>query len=386
MHLARRQPRLWLLTAGLLTAAFACSLPGGQVEPTPTFAEPTAPPATPTATPEPTPDLSGLCPTATAELALHLDPNNGVCFLYPSHYEVSAGFERPERVVTLIGPTSEPIGQKAFAVILAVEHNGPDEGMTATSYADRAIELFNYPTDGVREEISVAGVPATVLHGLPGAFVSERRAYLVVNGERYVLSLIPESGEIPDLTEESNQTWNTLLDSITFFPPTDPPTYISSDEVCPSPGADTQVRVDLVDGYCYLHPSDFAEAPDLPDQIVGGPVLGTFSGFGEVRTSLTLGTFGSFPGTTPLEMLEPRFFGVDPASVSERSIGGWPAVVFRNTDGPWDSRNAIIVVDGFVYTIVNQPWEPEMWPDGIPWLDQVWDVVTETTAFFSRWR
>ncbi len=381
-----------LLPMTLLAVALACNLPGSSEstppagdstdEPTPLTEPPTSPPE-PTATTDPT----AVCPSATGELALHLDPNNGVCFLYPAHYEVADGFERPDRVVTLLGPTSEPIGQKAFAVILAVEHNGPDEGMTAVSYADRALQQFNMPTEGGREEITIAGEPAIVQRNLPGAFVSERRAYLVANGERYVVSLIPEVGDILDLVEESEFAWGTLLDSLVFFPPQDPPDYVSADAVCPSPGADTRLLLDIVDGFCYLYPSDYAEDPDLPDRIVGGPVLGSVEGFDNVRTSLTLGTFGTFPDSTPREVLEPRLgINTDPATVEDLEIGGWPAVVFRSTGGPWDSRNAIIVVDGYVYTIVNQPWEPERWPEGIVWLDRLWDSVTGSVAFFTRWR
>lgn len=386
--LANRNP-VSLILAALLAAALACNLPGSEGatpvppdEPTTPVDEPASPPA-PTATSDP----ASLCPSPTADLALHLDPNNGVCFLYPSYYEIADGFERPDRVVTLIGPASEPIGQKQFAVILAVEHNGPDEGMSASSYADRSLELFNMPSDGAREEISVAGRSATVLHDLPGAFVSERRAYLIANGERYVVSLIPEVGDIPELTDESNLAWNTLLESIVFFPPQDPPEYVSPDAVCPSPDGDTRLLLDIVDGFCYLYPSDFAEDPDLPDRIVGGPVLGSVEGFDDVRSSLTLGTFGAFPDSTPRQVLEPRLeVNVDPDSVRDEVIGGWPAVVFRGIGGPWDARNAIIVVDGYVYTIVNQPWEPDQWPDGIAWLDRLWDSVTGSVAFFTRWR
>lgn len=381
--------RLLLMLSMLLSAGLACNLPGGDTATPSPLVEPTASSDEPTTPPEPTAttDPIAQCPTATAELALHLDPSNGVCFLYPSYYEIADGFERPNRVITLIGPTSEPIGQKAFAVILAVEHNGPDEGMTPDNYADRAVQLFNHPTDGLREQITIAGEPAVLLRNLPGSFVSERRAYVIANGERYVVSLIPEVGDIPDLVDESNLAWNTVLDSIVFFPPQDPPQYVSADDVCPSPGADTRLLVDLVDGFCYLYPSDFAEDPDLPDRIVGGPVLGSVEGFDEVRTSLTLGTFGPFPGSTPREVLEPRLeVNVDPASISDEVIGGWPAVVFRSISGPWDARDAIIVVDGYVYTIVNQPWEPDRWPEGIPWLDRLWNSVTDSAAFFTRWR
>lgn len=388
---ADRHP-LSLLVAALLAGALACNLPGSGAEtpePIQPAIEPTVP-ATATAIPiEPseTPDPAALCPVATDELALHFDPSNGVCFLYPAEYEISDGFERPDRVVTLLGPRSEPVAQKSFAVILAVEHNGPDEGMTASEYADRASALFNLPADGPREQVTVAGAPATVLHNLPGAFVSERRAFLVANGERYALSLIPEPGEIPDLTDESNRGWSVLLDSIVFFPPQNPPAYVRPDDVCPSPGADTLLFFDLADGFCYLYPNDFEVDTILPGRIVGGPVLGSVEGFDEVRTSLTLGTFGLFPGSTPREVLEPRLgINADPNSVEDLEVGGWPAVFYRSTTGPWDSRNAIIVVDGYVYTIVNQPWEPQRWPQGIVWLDRLWDSVTGSAAFFTRWR
>ena len=44
------------------------------------------------------------------------------------------------------------------------------------------------------------------------------------------------------------------------------------------------------------------------------------------------------------------------------------------------------MVDGFAYTIVAQPFEPEAYPDGMPYLNQVWDTVTGSLAFFDPFR
>ena len=45
-----------------------------------------------------------------------------------------------------------------------------------------------------------------------------------------------------------------------------------------------------------------------------------------------------------------------------------------------------ILVDGFAYTIVAQPFEPERYPAGMPFLDQIWTTVTGSLAFFTPFR
>ncbi len=94
----------------------------------------------------------------------------------------------------------------------------------------------------------------------------------------------------------------------------------------------------------------------------------------------------AFEVESPVELLEPRMDTIEPGSIEEVIIGGNRAVIFRNTAGPWASRQAMILVDGFIYTIVAQPFEPVRYPDGMPLLDRLWETVTESLVFFDPWK
>lgn len=100
-------------------------------------------------------------------------------------------------------------------------------------------------------------------------------------------------------------------------------------------------------------------------------------GWGEIRTSLTFGIYGSFPGATARWVLAPRLDFINAGSVQDATIGGAQTVVFHGPRGPWALRQAMIVYRDVVYAIVAQPWEPERFPTGIEYLDRVqWSSST----------
>jgi hypothetical protein len=190
---------------------------------------------------------------------------------------------------------------------------------------------------------------------------------------------------MPELAEAASLGWDTVTASIVFFPPQNQREVRRPEEVCPQESAEMRLYRDDVNGYCFLYPADFAPDPEFPGMIKGGPVLGQWEA-GDIRTYVAAGTFGHFADQTPRQVLEPRMDLIDASSVQDASIGGYPAVTFRSFQGPWPSRQAIIVVDGSVYTLVGEPWDPDKYPDGIPYLDRLWEAVTSSMAFFNPWR
>jgi hypothetical protein len=373
-----------MVVAVLLSTALACSLPG-SAKPTPTIGptEP-APTAVSSATPSPVPDPSSLCPAETADTRLYLSLRNGLCFLYPSHYELQPDYERPDDVITLIGPLADPQAQETIAVALSVAYNGTSDGMTSPQYAARWEEIHQAPSEVPGYAETIAGKPGWTLNGVPG-YGLERRAFLIVDGFRYSILLVPVPEDVPALEQEANLVWETVTGSLVFFPPQGGQSYVRAEQVCPQETGESRQYVSLRDGYCLLYPADFEPDESFPGSFTGGPVVGVVEGWGEIRTSLTFGTFGAFPGSTAREVLAPRLEFIDAASVQDTSMGGAQAVVFRDPRGPWVSRQAMIIYRGFVYTIVAQPWEPERFPSGIEYLDRVWDTVTGSVAFFNRW-
>lgn len=371
--------------AALLAGAMACNLSGTgptATPPPPATEAPQTPPSVPTATA--VPDPNSACPAETADTRLYRSLRNGFCFLYPAQFEVRPDFEPSEDQVNLLGPLADPQAQESIGVRLSVAFNGPSEGMNSEQYATRWREVHQAPTDVPEYSEVIGGRPAQTLNGVPG-YGPERWSFLIVDGFRYSLVLAPLPEDFPELAEDATAVWDTVTASLVFFPPQGGPEYVSADQVCPEETSASKLYVSLKDGYCLLYPADFEPDPTFPGSFTGGPVVGVVEGWGELRTSLTLGTFGLFPGSSAREVLAPRLEFIDAGSVQDTTIGGAQAVVFRDPRGPWASRQAMIVYRDFVYTIVAQPWEPDRFPTGIEYLDRVWDTVTGSVVFFNRW-
>ncbi len=384
----------WLpILSTVLLATMACSLVAVQTAtpaptPPPQATAPAGPVPTDTRAPiadTPVPDPAAACPTPSEGSSLYVSRENGFCFLYPLGFTLQPDFTRPEEALSLIGPREPGDSIEPISVLLGLAYNGPADGLDAAAYAERWLSLYaeGEPRPGPASPAMIAGQPAVVISNLPG-FATQRAAFLIANGIKYSLTLMPEPETFPALAEPANRAWNMLVDSLVFFPPENTRSVVRAADVCPAPAGDARLYRNDKDGYCFLYPAGFELNPTFPGQVVGGPVVLTDPSFGEVRTSLTLGTFGTFPGLTPRQVLEPRAGLID--SVEDTTLGGFPAAVFRNSQGPWASKQAMILVDGSAYTIVAQPFEPEAYPAGMPYLDQLWNTVTASLAFFDPFR
>jgi hypothetical protein len=311
---------------------------------------------------------------------------NGFCFLYPEGFDLGDQPNQAPDLVHILGPILDPDAMESIRVFMTVDYNGPADGLDSAAYATRWEELYLAEADDpARETRTIDGQEAVILRGLPG-FAPVRGAYIVANGYKYRITLSPQPEDVPELEEPAQRVWNTVVESIHFFPPIGELEHVRPEDVCPEESEDREAFVSFTDGYCFLYPDDFMLDPDLPGRVTGGPVLDVIDPWGEIRPSLTLGTFGRFSDAeSPRDILEPRMEFIDLASVLDTTIGGYPAVVFRDPRGPWASRQAMILVDGFVYTIVAQPLEPEVYPEGMPPLDRLWNTVTMSLAFFDKW-
>lgn len=376
----------------LLLTSIACNALVGLGVETPTpdqvLDEGLPPTETPASTPDPTetPPPEAFCPQEQEGTARFVSLENGFCLLYPEEFEMRSDSQAPGLGIDLIGPLLDPDAMETIAVFMQVTFTGEADGLDSLTYADRWQELY-LPGMGrlPQSEIELDGYPGVMLSGLPG-FAAERGIFVVVDGNKYRITLSPEPDDYPELAEPAHEVWDTVTGSIHFFPPQNDRVPRHADDVCPIPSEGTLGYTVLVDGYCLLYPSEFHLDPEFPNRIVGGPLIDDFEPWGEIYTSLTTGTFGYFDVESPIELLQERVDSIDPDSIEEIVIGGYPAVIFRNTAGPWASRQAMILVDGFIYTIVAQPAEPVRYPDGIPHLERIWDVVTGSLAFFDPWR
>jgi hypothetical protein len=335
-------------------------------------------------TPEPA-DVLESCPVPSESTSLYISRENGFCFLYPVVVEVSLNADYPQEL-WIFGKTLQNGSQEAPRTSLVVYANGQAGGLDSAGYADRYMSQLVEPVDSAREELLVDSIPAIVQHNLPSYF-GEQSAFIVAGDYKYLISLMPEPEAVPGLAADLEALWGTVLSRIHFFAPEHQFTLVTPEDVCPVETEDTRVLIDQASGYCFAYLADFAPVPGFSGRVEGGPVLDTLSDFGDIRTSITLGTFGKAAGKTPREVIQPHLELIDASSLLDITIGGYPAVVYRNPQGPWASRVAYIVgIEDTVYTIVAQPLEPERWPAGIEGFNRLWNSAVNSLQFFTPFR
>jgi hypothetical protein len=341
----------------------------------------------------PTGDPLAACPQPTQGTQLYINRDDGYCLLYPDGFSVKPGMGVPALpLLNIIGPqviTPAPKQQEGFFNAgLTINRNGPPEGMDSQAYAATWQERFAPGMSLPSEQITIGGIPAVRVRNLP-SYGSQLGAFVVSPYARYTINLSPEPEfSDPLLAAEGNTVWNTVINSMVFFEPQKELGYTSSTQVCPQPGEGEAGLIRLADGYCMVYPAEFHEDPTFPGRIIGGPILGSVQDFPDVQTNLAVGTFGIANGMTPRDYLAQLPEGYyDPSSVVDMTIGGAPAVVYTNLAGPWRSRNAYIVLsNGDVYTIVSQPDDPLLFPEGVPYLNKLFNPVVMSLQFFTPWR
>lgn len=360
------------------------TFPSGTAVP-PAAAKPTL---TVTSEPEPTAavDIIAGCPSENEEGKLYIDRANGFCLLYPADFETQSYREFEYDRTRFLGPLLEANAMETLRVILTIESNGPAQEMGVSQYAQRWIDLFASGLELEQDTAVLGGQQAVVYSGLPAFGPGEQSAFVVASNMKYRIALSPQIGSVPDLDKQAQQAWQMVTSTIVFFQPQEERQYTGPEDACPQADGAYRQYINFTNGYCLLYPDDFEQTPDFPGELVGGPILDSTTSWGEVRASLTVGALGHFPDKTLMDVLEPRRQFIDESSIQQTTIAGYPALTFRDPRGPWASRQAMILVDGFVYTIVNQPWEPERYPEGMPYLDRIWETVSGSLAFFTPWR
>jgi hypothetical protein len=383
-----------ILLAGMAWLVLACSfLPGAAIQPTSTGQPAMVETASVTTLPPQTADLLAACPKPTGETQLYVNFEDGYCLLYPNGFAPQPGMGVPALpLLNIIGPrviTPAPKQQEGnFNAGLSIQRNGPPEGMDSQAYAAKWLQRFAPGMDLPQETINIGGIPAIKVRNLP-SYGSLTGGFVVSPFARYTINLTPEpEGSDPALAAQAEMVWDTVVNSIVFFEPQKDMGYISSESVCPMAGEGETGYVNPGDGYCMVYPADYHEDSSFPGRILSGPILGSMPDFPNIQTNLMVGTFGIANGKAPrdfLAQLPTNYY--DPSSVVDMTIGGAPAVVYNNLAGPWRSRNAYIVLPrGDVYTIVSQPDDPAQFPEGLPYLNKLFNSVVMSLQFFTPWR
>jgi len=338
-------------------------------------------------------DPSALCPEAAEGTTLYVSAENGFCFLYPAELKLQPDSLRPAEAVQLIGPPADPGAMETVALIVTVANNGPADGLDGAGYAAAwlqhntpALALAQTPAFEVTQQpATIGGQPAVVMDNVPGMMTNLRSAFVVAGGVKYQVSMLPRPQDVPQLADSATLAWDTITESIVFFPPQNDRTVVRAADVCPAATADTKLLLDEVGGYCLLYPADFAIDPNVPSTIVGGPELGPYGDFPTVRASLAVGTY-QLGSMTAEQALQPPVENSDPSSAVTATIGGYPAITYDFVAGPWRQRNAAVVVNDRVYTFVAQPWDQELFPQALPDVERLWNTAGSSIAFFDPWR
>lgn len=350
--------------------------------------------STPAGEPPASADPMANCPREEPGRHLYASEINGFCFLYPDGFTIQPDELRPDEVVKLVGPREEagPKQMELATVTLWVASNGRADVADSAAYAQKWRE-YNIssmdPAEIIQEDTTIGGYPAVILNGLPG-MILQRAGFVVANGFKYSMTISPQPGFVSELDEPVRKAWEMMVTSIYFFPPLIPRETAIVSEVCPQPGPGMKVLVREPEGFCFLYPEDFELNPNFYGR-VEGPNLGNWEDFENVRVALTLGTY---PALASDQAQTPREYAavvndIDPDTLQDLTIGGAQAVIFKINppSGPWASRLAyILTADGRVYTIVNDPWEPERWPESSAPFEAVWETVTGSLTFFPPWK
>ncbi len=343
----------------------------------------------PTITPEPGPpvDPASVCPPVQEGTTQYINRNAGYCLLYPTDFTQGTDSQRPDDVVTFTGPIlpPPPKSMDSVAPYLYIESNGPADGLDSVGYATKWESFFIPGMQLLQLRTTIAGLPAVVLNGLPGMF-SGQGAFIVANTMKYQLVVFPEPGVVTAIDADIQRGWDTIVNSLTFFQPQAPKVSVRPEDVCPTETVYGHLYFNEVDGYCFLYPTDFVFDQQYGNRFLGGPVLADVEAFGgNIQESLSVSMGGYEPDVTPRQTIADRLQFIPAESIADMTISGYPAVAYLDTNGAWPSRQAHISVDGLIYSILIQPYDPDLFPEGIVYANKAWDLVTTTIKFFTPW-
>jgi len=148
------------------------------------------------------------CPTATADLKLLTNAEDGYCLLYPAAYSTDI----PHFIV--IDPVTGPgdVPGEAWVNVNVV----PSAGRTAAQVADENIAALGEGFNITKTDIVVDGVSGVVVDGMPGQD-SNRQMLIVNNDKLYTFTFAPWYPNTGDPTPLEN-LYATIAQTLHFLP------------------------------------------------------------------------------------------------------------------------------------------------------------------------
>jgi hypothetical protein len=387
--------RIILVMGALALGALACNLNAALQTPAP----PDEAATPPTATVEPTaPALTAddVCLAAGAGETPYVNQAGGYCLLLPEGFSVTQddGLD-----IFVVGPTLATFGQEALSLAFSVSVVGPPGGAgeyDAQSWGAQVVAENQYTNQGFDLSLepytlSGAGLDGVRVGTLPG-MAGGAAAIVRTNDTLYSITVYPDRSAYPDYTADVDALWAQLDASIRFFPPVDTGVdYRTAESVCPTEQPGTRLVVRLSEGWCVLIPDSWHEDTEsnFLGRFVGGPEIGVFWPGQPAYANVTIGFSGPVMDNTLDQQAEASSTANSRPDLVQRTdtqIGGYPAVILDREDGPIPDRVALIHANGYMYSVLGQPFDPANFAAAQPALEAAWDTMIGSIQFFDAYR
>ena len=334
------------------------------------------------------------CLTAGMDGTQYINEGGGYCLIIPEGFEVT---QEMGLDIFVVGPTLATYGQEGL--ILAFDFSvvgapGGAGGYDAHSWGEQVVEENSAPDFELTIEpysLSGAGLDGVRVGPLPGMAGGES-AIVRTNDTLYSVTVYPDRTGSPEFAEQVDTLWSQLSSSIRFFEPISTGVeYKTPEEVCPTEQPDTKRVIRNGEGWCVLIPEGWREDVEFnfPGRFVGGPEIGEFWPGQPPYANIVIGFNGPALDITLEQQVEGRIHAnsqPDLVQWSEAVIGGYPAVILYTQDGPFPERLALIHANGYIYSVLGQPFDSENFPEAQPELEMAWDTMIESIRFFEPYR
>jgi hypothetical protein len=299
--------------------------------------------------------------------------------------------------IFVVGPTLATYGQEGLVLAFDFSVVGAPGGAgdyDAHSWGEQVAEENSEPDFELTIEpysLSGAGLEGVRVGPMPGMAGGEA-AVVRTNDTLYSLTVYPDRAGSPEFAEQVEALWSQLSASIRFFEPISTGVeYKTAQEVCPAEQPGTNLVIRHSEGWCVLIPDSWREDEEFnfPGRFVGGPEIGEFWPGQPPYANIVIGFNGPASDITLNQRVDGRINANSRPDLVQRSdvlIGGFHGVVLRTQDGPFPERLALINANGYMYSVLGQPFDDESFPEAQPELEMAWDTMIESIQFFEPLR
>ena len=294
----------------------------------------------------------------------------GVCFLYPDHYDV---FQGEDGSLTLF--VNSLLNTEAPLASLSFESLDGRTDLVSDYLPDIDLATVTLPT------VDLGGEIAIVLDALPGQDTNRR--ILATHGERVINIMIARIG--PDygaVGEQAEALSSTIVESFHFIGMEADAPLLAGPE-CPESQEGMTLFTNDTDGFCLLLPSDYeAEISEGQTTIYLGSVQDVNHPRLFINVEAANGrTLEEITAAKDAEIAE--ILGAPALWSFGYMVDGIPANRFDQVPGQDFSRQVMFVQDDKLYTLTFIPDEPAA-GDAYTEMQNLYDIVMDSFSFLRQ--